>query len=175
MYQQILGPGESSYRDSGSSGSCSTTDTLDSLLSSVVVNNVYQYDVNASGSPEPSFVLANGPAGMVINPATGELSWTPNAVGTYFVTVIAQNCVGSDCQSFIITVLGQPSSPTDAQFQQDSGNQGIVSIEAEHFNAKTPYSNHNWTSNVTDGSSGNKAMKAAPNSKRQRNSELCPR
>ncbi len=159
-----IGPGESPYFDSGSSGLYAPR-VLSIAPDSVAVNSLFQYDVNASGSPEPSFVLANGPAGMVINTATGVLSWTPDSVGTYFVTVIAQNTIGSDSQSFTITVLDQSSLPTDAQFQQDLGNRGIVSIEAEHFNAKTPYSTHSWISNVTAGSSGNGAMKATPNSK----------
>ncbi len=160
-----IGPGESPYLDSGSSGLYSPQ-IISIAPDSVIVNSVYQYNVNASGSPEASFVLANGPAGMVINSATGELSWTPDSVGTYSVTVIAQNTIGSDAQSFTITVLDQPSLPTDyAQFQQDSGNQGIVSIEAEHFNVNNSYSNHNWISNITVGSSGNEAMEAAPNIK----------
>ncbi len=90
-----LGPDESPNLDSGYLGQYSPQ-IISTAPDSVIVNSVYQYDVNTTGSPEASFVLANGPVGMVINSGTGQLSWTPLAVGTYSVTVIAQNTIGSE-------------------------------------------------------------------------------
>ncbi len=55
-------------------------------------------------------------------------------------------------QTWFDSLLQSPS-----QFQQDLGNQGIVSIEAENFHANTSYSTHNWTTKALAGSSGNGA------------------
>ena len=57
----------------------------------------------------------------------------------------------------------QPAQIVFDSFQQDSGIQGIVSIEAENNDANNPASPHSWTSNATSGFSGNGAMQATPN------------
>jgi Gylcosyl hydrolase family 115 C-terminal domain/PKD domain/Bacterial Ig domain len=48
-------------------------------------------------------------------------------------------------------------------FQQDSGTNGIVSIEAEHFHANTSQGSHQWTQVSPAGVSGGFAMQATPN------------
>ncbi len=74
---------------------------------SVVVNELYTYDVEATGNPVPTFSLTTFPAGMTINATTGLIQWTATAVGDYDVTVVASNGVDPDAvQSFVVTVLG---------------------------------------------------------------------
>jgi hypothetical protein len=71
---------------------------------SASVNSLYNYTVNASGFPEPDFSLITAPAGMQIHPDTGNINWTPDAVGLFDVTVEVQNSEGATTQSFSINV-----------------------------------------------------------------------
>ena len=69
-----------------------------------MVGTPYSYTAAATGIPAPTFALVNAPAGMTIDPSTGTISWTPTTEGTFNVTVEATNSVGTDTQSFTITV-----------------------------------------------------------------------
>jgi hypothetical protein len=51
----------------------------------------------------------------------------------------------------------------NAPFKQDAGTNGIVSIEAEHFDSKLAQGGHAWTGEATTGASGT-AVRATPNS-----------
>lgn len=82
-----------------------------------VVAAAYSYDVNASGTPAPTFSLTTNPTGMTINATTGVISWTPGAGGSVNVTVGANNGVMPNAtQSFVITVAAdQPPTATLSQ------------------------------------------------------------
>ena len=82
-----------------------------------VVAAAYSYDVNASGTPAPTFSLTTSPTGMTINATTGVISWTPGAGGSFNVTVGANNGVMPNAtQSFVITVAAdQPPTATLSQ------------------------------------------------------------
>ena len=80
-------------------------------VTSVVQGQKYVYDVNASGTPSPSFALSTGPQTMTIDPQTGQISWEATAVGQYNVTVTASNEAGSDSQSFVLSVTEPLSAP----------------------------------------------------------------
>ncbi|MEJ8757035.1 LamG-like jellyroll fold domain-containing protein [Pontibacter sp. H259] len=69
-----------------------------------VASQPYIYDVQAIGNPAVSYTLKDKPQGMSINGTTGEITWTPTAIGSYRVTVIAQNSAGQAQQSFDISV-----------------------------------------------------------------------
>jgi lysophospholipase L1-like esterase len=73
-------------------------------VSSATLGQVYSYNVNATGSPAPTYTLLTAPLGMTINATTGVISWTPTAAGSFDVAVQASNVVGSDTQSFTIEV-----------------------------------------------------------------------
>ena len=77
-----------------------------------VVGQLYSYDVNATGSPAPTYSLLVFPAGMTINPASGLIQWTPGAAGDFNVSVQALNTAGSDTQSYAIHVTLLPQVPT---------------------------------------------------------------
>ena len=73
----------------------------------------YSYDVNATGSPAPTFSLSVNPGGMTIDPATGLINWVAPTPGNYDypVTVAAANGVGSNAtQSFRIRALQYPAT-----------------------------------------------------------------
>jgi MYXO-CTERM domain-containing protein len=57
-------------------------------------------------------VTTDAPRGMTVDPASGELSWTPAAdqAGAQTVTLAVENPAGADFQDFVITVAG-PGSP----------------------------------------------------------------
>jgi hypothetical protein len=79
-----------------------------------VVAAAYTYDVDASGTPAPTFSFTVNPAGMTINGTSGVISWTPSTVGTANVTVQAANGITPNAtQSFVITIAAdQPPTAT---------------------------------------------------------------
>lgn len=58
-----------------------------------LVDHVYRYDVEATGSPSSFFALAAKPEGMAIDPVTGLIEWTPSEPGVFVVIVLAVNGV----------------------------------------------------------------------------------
>jgi subtilisin family serine protease len=72
---------------------------------SATVGKLYSYDVNATGTPAPTYTLTQCPSDMTIDVNTGLIEWAPVIVGDVNVTVEAGNSEGADSQSFIITVL----------------------------------------------------------------------
>jgi hypothetical protein len=82
------------------------------------VGQTYSYDVNAAGSPVPTYSLKVFPSGMTINSTSGLISWVLSAAGSYNVTVEANNGITPAAQqSFTInvvssgTVIQPPSLP----------------------------------------------------------------
>ena len=70
------------------------------------VGELYEYDVDATGTPSPVFSLTTNPTGMTINAITGLIQWTPTAAGDEAVVVQVQNVDKTwavDTQSFTIT------------------------------------------------------------------------
>jgi hypothetical protein len=78
------------------------------------LDQFYSYDVNATGNPDPTYLLVTSPAGMIIDPATGLISWQPvdGQVGVHSVVVQASNRTGSVEQAFAITVVADTIAPT---------------------------------------------------------------
>ncbi|MBN2455278.1 MAG: hypothetical protein JXB29_01870, partial [Sedimentisphaerales bacterium] len=67
----------------------------------------YSYDVDANGTPEPTYELIVSPNNMTIDVNTGLIEWIPepNQIGDVNVIVEASNIVSFDTQSFTITVF----------------------------------------------------------------------
>jgi hypothetical protein len=95
-------------------GGPTSTDTAPEITSTpdktAQVGESYSYDVNATGSPVPTYSLTTAPAGMQISASSGLISWTPSAAGSFAVTVKATNSAGSVSQSYTVTVAS--STPT---------------------------------------------------------------
>jgi hypothetical protein len=75
------------------------------------VGTAYSYLFAATGSPAPSFTVSSGalPPGIALNSATGALSGTPTASGTYTFAVTASNGGGPDATTPQIQVtISQP-------------------------------------------------------------------
>ncbi|MFA5783728.1 MAG: Ig domain-containing protein, partial [Phycisphaerae bacterium] len=78
-------------------------------ITTAAVNQAYSYDVDATGTPAPTFSLSVSPSGMTIDSETGVISWTPDSsqLGLNAVTVVASNGQSpDDTQSFDIDVAG---------------------------------------------------------------------
>jgi hypothetical protein len=78
----------------------------------VTVGDEFYYDAEASGFPDPVFSLDGEPTGMVIDPATGEITYTTDVVDVFTITVIATNAGGTDTEEFTLTVEGLPDPIT---------------------------------------------------------------
>ncbi len=85
---------------------------------------LYSYDVNANGFPEPAYLLINAPNDMIIDVNTGLIEWTPMVVGDFNVVVEANNVEGYDQQGFSISVTTAPVCPNDmlAYLKMDDTN-----------------------------------------------------
>jgi len=77
------------------------------------VGHLYRYDVDATGIPSPTYSLVTYPEGMTIDESGGVIEWTPaeEQLGLHAVTVRATNLIGSDEQSFTLTVTGPTEPP----------------------------------------------------------------
>jgi ketosteroid isomerase-like protein len=86
---------------------------VSSAVSSASVGQLYTYDVNATGSPTPTYSLTASPQGMSINSTTGLISWTPLTAGSFNVSVKAVNGIAPDAsQAFTINVAEVPQCPS---------------------------------------------------------------
>lgn len=66
---------------------------------------LYAYDVDAIGDPEPRYELLEYPAGMQIHEIYGTIKWIPDDLGDYRVVVCAYNGVPPPAyQEYTITV-----------------------------------------------------------------------
>lgn len=109
---------------------------------SVSIGETYNYQVEATGDPVPTFSLTTFPTGMQIDANTGLITWTPQQAdaGVSNVTVRASNSQGNDDQPFSITVSQQNDAPAfdnagDQTVDEDPGPQTVTG----------------WATNIDDG------------------------
>ena len=141
----------------------------------VTENQLLSFTVNAS-DPDGSGALIIEVCGLPENASfvdngdgTGTFTWTPLygdasdvSISVTF-SVTDEGGIGATV-SETININVQSANTTTAGFQQDAGDQGIVSIEAEHFTSNTPFQPSSWTFATTpSGFSGDGAMSASPN------------
>jgi hypothetical protein len=68
------------------------------------IGEPYSYDVDSPDTPDATFRLLHGPAGMTIDARTGIVSWVPSSEGAFDAEVAAETGQGMDTQAFTITV-----------------------------------------------------------------------
>ena len=94
-----------------------TTETL----AGGIVGSEYSQKLTATGTPDITWSLAEGdtlPTGLSLDAATGTVSGTPTAKGTFSFTVKADNSEGSYTKSLCIVVAGKTpevTAPTAVQ------------------------------------------------------------
>jgi uncharacterized repeat protein (TIGR01451 family) len=83
-------------------------------VTEATVGRPYVYDVEAVGDPEPTYALLANPVGMMVEPATGVISWTPTVAqeGAHEVEVQASNSEGAVTQSFTVVAVEGTLCPT---------------------------------------------------------------
>jgi hypothetical protein len=72
--------------------------------SSAYTNELYFYDVEATGSPAPKYDLIIAPEEMWIDTVTGEIEWTPDSIGIFDIQIEAKNSLGSSIQQFNLNI-----------------------------------------------------------------------
>jgi hypothetical protein len=76
----------------------------------------YASSINATGNPQPIYLLYSGPTGMQVDGYSGAITWTPQGdqVGSNSVTIRATNYAGFADWSFTIAVPNPPPAvPTN--------------------------------------------------------------
>lgn len=71
--------------------------------------------VGSTGYPAPTFAVTAGalPAGLVLDPVTGDITGTPTSATAYAVTITASNAHGAESVTFTGTVAPvQPTAPS---------------------------------------------------------------
>ncbi|MDN5203126.1 Ig-like domain-containing protein [Fulvivirgaceae bacterium BMA10] len=76
------------------------------VLDDAFVQQNYQFQIDAAGNPAVTYALTTFPTGMTIDSQTGLISWTPTIgqAGDHTVEVSITNLLGSDSESFTVTV-----------------------------------------------------------------------
>ncbi len=97
------------------------------------------FSVIASGHPTPTFGVAGAlPSGVTFNAATGVLSGTPAASGTYALTFTATNGVGADAtQAFTLNVTQPPAITSANTTTFTAGSAGAFTVTATGSPAPT--------------------------------------
>ena len=101
-------------------------------VTTAIVGANYNYDVNATGIPAPTYSLSTPPSGMTINAASGLISWIPTATGNFNVTVMAMNGIAPNAtQTYTITV--SPDLPPIARLTEPANGAVVSGQNAEFF------------------------------------------
>ena len=132
----------------------------------VLANNGNGADSDPDGDPlTVTEVGATNHGGTaVVNATSNGVTYTPanGFRGTETFTYTISDGKGGTA-STLVTVTVNGTDGSSGAFVQ-SGTQGIVSMDAEHYHAKTALSGHDWTLVTTPtGFSGTGAMVALPN------------
>ena len=119
-------------------------------LTTTRVGQLYNYDVEATDSPAPTYTLSLSPGGMEVDPVTGVISWTPTVTGTFDVTVEAVNSAGSDSQSFSLEVAEPPVCP-DGMISYWKLDETSGTIFADYFDGRDASFSGSGTPNYATG------------------------
>ncbi len=120
------------------------TTTSGADISSLTVNvgQTAQIDLVQEGAnPAPTFSLVSGPAGISVNPTTGQVSYTPAPadIGVQDVVFAAGNSAGTSTYTFVFDVLAlNPTIAVTAGEVSYDGNPHAASAAAVGIDGVTP-------------------------------------
>jgi hypothetical protein len=92
--------------------------------------SAYTSIINASGNPQPVYVLVTGPAGMQVDYYSGAITWTPqrlDQIGAVPVTIAATNYAGVTNWTFTINVPNPPPA-APANIHQVGATENSVTL-----------------------------------------------
>ncbi len=103
----------------------------------VLAGDVYQYQLTASGSPRPVYLLGAGPTGMIIDQGRGIVNWSPTRAqaGQHQIAIVARNTAGLDTQRYTLTVVAEPRLPTFQNQRIKAGQLLSLTATAEGYPA----------------------------------------
>lgn len=88
------------------------------------VGSAFTYQITATGSPS-NYAASGLPAGLAVDSATGVITGTPSASGTYHVTLSATNTSGAGTAALTITI--NPAVATNGTWK-DQTSSGITPL-----------------------------------------------
>jgi len=126
IYSKELSAGEIQqhyFNGLNGSGYCESSQGLTAprIISAPVISGIighlYEYEVNAKGTPAPIYSLTNSPPDMTIDCFTGVIHWIPSRMGRYNVIIVASNGVQPNCtQTFTINRITRVHSNFDYSY-----------------------------------------------------------
>ncbi|MFP2906244.1 di-heme oxidoredictase family protein [Pyxidicoccus sp. 3LFB2] len=103
------------------------------------VGTSLSYFITASNAPS-SYAATGLPAGLSVNPASGEISGTPTAAGTSSVVISATNASSTDSKTLVFTIAEAAAPPSITSALTQSGTVGMaLSYSITASNAPSSY------------------------------------
>ena len=85
------------------------------------VNTTYSSRVYAIGNPAPSYSLLSSPSGMSIDSQTGLITWIPASTGSFNISVVTSNLLGSDTLFYTLNITDVNFVGNTEVFSSSSG------------------------------------------------------
>jgi surface antigen len=139
-----------------------------------IVGQSFKYQITGSNAPA-SFSAASLPSGLSVDPASGWITGTPSAAGTFLATIIASNGSGNGTASLTITV--KPANPFAGTYRgsltdgsgfwglsaDSSGNGTYISYLGSQGAAIVQSVSVDWSGQITMTSMASAQASGAPN------------
>ncbi len=100
-----------------------------------IYQSAYSSSINASGNPQPVYLVVSGPAGLQVDYYSGAITWTPQGIdqiGAVPVTIEATNYAGVTNWTFTIAVPNPPpAAPTNIHVISSTENSVTLAWDPE--------------------------------------------
>jgi glucose/arabinose dehydrogenase len=88
--------------------------------------------LSGQGNPRPTYSLLNAPAGMSLDPITGNISWVPTARGEFNATVEARNGLLPNATQQLLLIVSD-DLPPQARLTKPSAGEVVSGSRSEWF------------------------------------------
>lgn len=158
----------------GNSAPIAKDDAKTTKAGTPVIIDVFANDQDSDGTLRSDTVtIVSSPTnGKSVANTDGTVTYTPNAgfsgSDTFRYTIQDDQGAVSNVATVAVTVSNKGSIATGG-FQQGSGADGIISIEAENYTDNISVGSHSWDLVTPSGHTGYGAMQAMPNTRTNNN------
>lgn len=97
-----------------------------SLTAQATVDQAFSYTLTASGQGPITYNVANLPAGLTFDPQTQKITGSPEAAGTYSITLAATNAGGTTTETLVLTVGTPPTITSPLTASGTAGDQFVT-------------------------------------------------